>query len=63
MGSTRTLVTLMRPSIRRFYTKIIPARRPPTNRKFTWEEVRRLSESLEDGQRLKAWKKVQFLSR
>ena len=50
-GSTRTLVTLLRPWIRRF-TMIISAWWLRTSSKFMWEEFIRQPENLENGQLL-----------
>ena len=51
MSSTRTMVELLRPWIRRF-TIIISAWWLRTSSKFMWEEVKRQQESLENGQLL-----------
>ena len=51
LGSTRTLVMLLHPWIRRF-TMIISAWWLQTSSKFTWEEVIRQPENLEKGQLL-----------
>ena len=54
LSSTRILVTLLRPWIRRF-TMFISASWLRTSSKFTWEEVNRHLESLEYGQLLRGW--------
>ena len=61
ISSTRTLVTLLRPWIRRF-TIIISAWWLRTSSKFMWEEVKRQPESLENGQLLSGCGFVQSIA-
>ena len=61
MISTRTLVTLLRPWIRRF-TMIVSAWWLRTNSKFTWKEVKRQPESLENGHLMSGCRFVQSIA-
>ena len=61
LGSTRTLVTSLRPWIRRF-SMIISAWWLRTNGEFTWEEIKRKPENLKNGQLLSGCGFVQSIT-